>query len=540
MASRAIKPKREISKPTSGWHGIEERAPSVVQEEGLTVPRIVAILGLMLIVLGGFSIVFHANNWRYLIPAVWGFLLTALGIMCLLFHAFYEQEFQLRRLYGFVGGFVLFGVAAVLRFAPFKNAAGESVVGLRFLPYGALALTLSLGFLLCFVKNESDKVVRSYALNLIGFAAVANALAGFIGGLISEPFLLHTGVLHLIFGLLFAGGYVGMEGASTQRGFWAGCAIGIMGAALFLVALGRSFLPWFFWKMGWAERPQISFFLPQGLILMYIGLEYLIIYLGVCSDNKLVVLTRRELSSFFCSPIAYIVLIGMAVLGWGNYWVFLQNIFEMSDSGSMMRGGGGGMPEPIFQRFALSFLALIPMIFIVPVITMRMISEEKRTGTLEVLLTVPVNEWQIVLSKFLAGLRIFMLCWYLWMVFFIPLRVEGGQPFDYRPIITFLIALLAMGTNFIAMGVFFSSLTRHQIVAAVFTFVVVFISTLMFILLQYVGETAWAFLRQVTYVDLWWNGARGVIVPRLLVLHLSFGVFWLFLTTLVLGARKWS
>src|SRR5205085_9120318 len=120
-------------------------------------------------------------------------------------------------------------------------------------------------------------------------------------------------------GLLYGVAYVGMEGIATPRGFWAGRAIGIMGAALFLVALGRSLLPWLFWRFGWRAAPPSAFFLPSGLVLMYLGVEYFAVYLGICSDNKLVVLTRRELASFFHSPIAYIVLMGMAGIGWLNY-----------------------------------------------------------------------------------------------------------------------------------------------------------------------------------------------------------------------------
>jgi ABC-2 type transport system permease protein len=532
--SRAIKPKRDLSKPQSGWAGIEERAPSVMRDEGPMVARYVAILSLMLITLGTASIIFRANDRPYLIPTGLGFFLLAIGIMGLLYHAFNETDFQFRRLYGFIGGIGLLAVGVGLRLLPHKN-----VVGALFLPYGALSLLLALGFLLCFVRNEIDVNLRKIVLNLIGLTALASALAGFIGGMVSETFLLQTGIIHLILGLLFAAAYVGIEGIGSPRGWWAGCGIGIMGAALVLVALGRSFLPYLLWRyLAWGGRPQGTFFLPQGLILTYLGLEYFILYLGLCSDNKLVVLTRRELGSFFYSPIAYIVLIGMAALGGANYWLFLMRIFESAEGGPM--GGGRGVPEPIFQSYVLSFLALIPVIFIVPVITMRMLSEEKRTGTMEVLLSAPVNEWQIVLAKFFAGLRIFMLSWYLWGIYLIPLRIEGGQDFDYRPVITFMIALIAMGSGFIAMGLFFSSLTKHQIVAAVFTFMVMFVSTLMFILFQYVGESAWTFMRNVTYIDLWLNAARGTITPRLLVLHLAMAVFWLFLTTKVLEARKWS
>jgi len=173
---------------------------------------------------------------------------------------------------------------------------------------------------------------------------------------------------------------------------------------------------------------------------------------------------------------------------------------------------------------------------------MRLVSEEKRTGTLEVLLTAPVNEWQIVLSKFLAGLRVFLLCFYIWGVFFVALRVEGGQPFDYRPIITFLIALACMGSGFIAMGLFFSCVTRHQILAAVFTFVVMLTLTIMFIAVQSFSDVTWlpTVVSYVSYVDLWISSARGTITPRLLVLNLSLAAFWLYLSMKVLEARKWS
>jgi len=536
MASRAIKPKRDGGIQAKPWRGIEERAPSIVRQQGPLFARVVAIISLMLITLGGAALLFNAWKWRYLISPSVGFFFVFIGMTGLLFHAFSEKDFQFRRLYG-AFGLLLFLVAVVLRLAPLGEARA---VGGQFLPYGALSLGLSLGFLLSFVKNETEIPLRTLALNLIGLIALANALAGFIGGAclsreLSESFLTQTGVVHLIIGLLFAAGYVGMEGISTPRGYWAGGAIGIFGAAMFLVALVRSLLPVIARQFNMTWEPP-AFFLPSGLILMYLGAEYFAIYLGICSDNKLVVLTRRELGNFFYSPIAYIVMFGMAVVGWLNYWVFVLQLEEAASR------GGQGLPEPIFFNFMASFLALIPMLFLVPILTMRLLSEEKRTGTLEVLLTAPVNEWHIVLAKFLAGLRIFMLCWYTWGVFFIALRLEGGVPFDYRPIITFMIALICMGAGFVAMGLFFSSITKHQIMAAVFTFVIMMALTLLFMVNRFFADIQWlnSFNTYVSYIDLWISSARATITPRLLVLNLSIAVFWLFLSIVVLGARKWT
>jgi ABC-type transport system involved in multi-copper enzyme maturation permease subunit len=171
-----------------------------------------------------------------------------------------------------------------------------------------------------------------------------------------------------------------------------------------------------------------------------------------------------------------------------------------------------------------------------------MLSEEKRSGTLEVLLTAPVNEWTVVMSKFLAALRVFMLCWYTWGIFLLALRIEGGKEFDYRPLLTFLIGLVCMGSGFVAMGLFFSSLSRHQILAAVFTFVAMFALTVLFLLVQFFSEMRWLtdIINYVSYVDFWVVAARGTIAPRYLILHLSMAVFWMYLTVKVLEARKWS
>lgn len=533
MSSRAIKPKREPAAKGAGWTSIEERAPSVMREEGPQFPRYVAIISLMLVTLGGAAILFGALKKAYLIAPGFGFVLFSIGVAGLLYHAFYERDFQFRRIYGLLGGLLLV-TAVALRIMPMGT---PRVVGGGFLNYGAgpLCAFLSLGFLLCFIRNEDESVLRIRVVYLIGILAALNSLVGFIGGAISENFLLSTGILHMIIGLLFGAAFVGIEGLNTPRGYRAGLAIGLLGLAMFLFALGRSTIPYILFNLNWADRPPVAFFLPSGLILMYIGAEYLILGLGICSDNKVVVLTRRELGSFFFSPIAYIVLIGMAAIGWLNFLIFLRGVFGEES-------GMGGLPEPIVQRFFVSFLALIPLMFLVPVVTMRLLSEEKRSGSLEVLLTAPVNEWQVVLAKFFAGLRVFMLCWYSWAVFFIAFRIEGGKEFDYRPLITFVIALFCMGAGFVAMGLFFSSLTRHQVLAAVFTFVVMFTSTLLFILTLQFPEIEWfvTISSYVSYVELWVSSARGTITPRFLVLHLAMAVFWLFLTIKVLEARKWS
>ena len=131
-------------------------------------------------------------------------------------------------------------------------------------------------------------------------------------------------------------------------------------------------------------------------------------------------------------------------------------------------------PEPIVARYIISWFPVISVLMLVPVLTMRLFSEEHRTGTLEMMLTAPVEEAVVVLSKFLAALVLFLAVWVPWGLYLVALRVEGGTAFDYRPVVGFAVALLFSGAAFVSMGLFFSSLTKNQLAAAVFTFVFMF------------------------------------------------------------------
>ena len=107
----------------------------------------------------------------------------------------------------------------------------------------------------------------------------------------------------------------------------------------------------------------------------------------------------------------------------------------------------------------------------VPALTMRLVAEENRTGSMEVLLTAPVNEGPVVVSKFLATWLFFLLTWLPSGLFLIALRIEVRQAFDYLPLLSYYVCLAAQGLAFVGMGLFFSTLTRNQVVAAVLTFV---------------------------------------------------------------------
>ncbi|HYT90854.1 MAG TPA: ABC transporter permease, partial [Gemmataceae bacterium] len=509
MPSRAIKPKKD-DEPVSGkgWQGLAEQAPSLVRPEQPTTARVVALVGLFPLVLGAAALFCYLIEKPYLISLSWGIVLFVLGVGALLYHAFVEKDLQYRRLYGAVGAAAL-GLAVVFLLVPAKVPGAErqtdpdkqtearTEMGALFLPGGAPCLLLAIGFLGAFARNETDQKLRRMTLGVIGVAGVLTALLGLAGGALSDNFMLGKGVVLLAVGLLYLGAYIGLEGAGSDSGHLAGLGIGLLGGLMLAVALAFSFGPYLLYWLNLSDAlPSQPFFMPRGLLLLYFGLEYVLLSLAICSDNRLVVLTRRELAAFFYSPIAYVLLIGVTVLGWCFFREFIDALLDPRRP--------VGVPEPIVRFFTTDYFQVFSVVFIVPLLTMRLLSEERRTGSLEVLLTAPVNETPVVLSKFFAALRVFLLIWYSWGFFLLALRVEGGEEFDYRPLLTFFISLSFMGAGWLAMGLFFSSLTRNQIASAIMTLVAMIVLTMIFWFKRGLPEgTVWFnVLQYVSYVDL--------------------------------------
>ena len=276
---------------------------------------------------------------------------------------------------------------------------------------------------------------------------------------------------------------------------------------------------------------------PGGLLVGAIGAAYLTVALGVCSDSQFVTLTRREFGWYFISPIGYFVLCGMAVGHWLGYDDFVDFLEKVS------AGGRGVFPEPIVRRYVVALFPIFALTLMVPALTMRLFAEEKRSGTLEVLFTAPVSEWVTVVSKFLATWAFFMVCWVPPALYLLALRMEGGAPFDYRPLLGFYLALAANGAAFVAIGMFLSSLAKDQVVAAVLTFVVMAGFLVAYFVRERAvayGKTAQLVLNKFSYIDLWFAAASGQLPVRDVILWLSLAVFFVFLTIKVLETRRWS
>ncbi len=226
----------------------------------------------------------------------------------------------------------------------------------------------------------------------------------------------------------------------------------------------------------------------------------------------------KELRSFFGSPVAYIVIVVFLVLlGW-FFWndVFIVNLATL---------------RPLFE--ITPFLLL----FFAPAITMRLISEEKRIGTLELLITKPVSEFEIVAGKFLAGWVLVLIALVPTLSYYISLSALGDL--DIGPVIGGYLGLALVGAVYISIGLFGSSLTENQVVAFIVSFLIIFVFFLLDKILIYmpVGVASVVEFLGIDYH--FGNIARGVIDSRDMIYYLSLVGAFLIFSTVSLQRRKW-
>ena len=186
------------------------------------------------------------------------------------------------------------------------------------------------------------------------------------------------------------------------------------------------------------------------------------------SMRNILAIAGKELRSYFASPIAYIIIGLFALLfGW-FFYVYLHVFVEQSQRMASMGGGGVNVNEQMI-RGVLQNAAVI-ILFVMPMITMRTYSEEKRSGTIELLLTSPLTDVEIILGKFLGAMGLFCAMLLVTMID-IAILFRLGNP-EWRPIAAGYLGLLLMGGCFISVGLLISSLTKNQIVAGFMTFAV--------------------------------------------------------------------
>ena len=252
--------------------------------------------------------------------------------------------------------------------------------------------------------------------------------------------------------------------------------------------------------------------------------------------RNVIVIFKKELKSYFASPIAYLLLAIFAVI-FGFFFYSAVRFFILQ--GMQMQMMGRGMPMDVNEFVIRPLLtnASVIGLFLIPMITMRLYAEEKRSGTIELLMTSPVRDLEIVLGKWFAALVLYASI----------LAVSGiniavlyafGRP-DLKPILVGFLGLLLQGGCLLAIGIFISTLTKNQIIAGGATFAV----CLMLWVLDWVSaydQSAWAkvisYLSVVTHFEPF---SKGVIDTKDIIFYLSMIFFGLFLTTRSVESLRW-
>lgn len=227
---------------------------------------------------------------------------------------------------------------------------------------------------------------------------------------------------------------------------------------------------------------------------------------------------RREVRSYFNSAIAYVVIVVfLAIVGWFHTSsLFLSNVASM---------------RLLFELVPIVFL------FVVPAITMRLLSEEKKSGTIELLTTKPLHDAEIVLGKFLAAWGLIGVALLLTLVYYVTIASLGKL--DNGPVVGGYVGLMLMAGVYVAIGLLASSLTENQVIAFIIGFVFVLTLFMLDKVLIYIPDT---FASTIEFLGIdyhFGNIARGVLDSRDIIYFVSLLGFMLYLTVVSLGRRKW-
>ena len=231
-------------------------------------------------------------------------------------------------------------------------------------------------------------------------------------------------------------------------------------------------------------------------------------------------IAMKELKSYFVSPIAYVIIAFWLLATGLFFYLILVNVRTAS----------------LQELFGTVTVLLL---LIGPALTMRLLSEEQRTGSLELLMTAPIRDWEVVLGKFLAAVLLFIAMMALTLVDPILMQLFGGTP-DWGPIFSGYLGLLLFAASFLAIGLFASALSDNQMLAAVIAFVLLLILWMIGQLGTGVGGALAGWLQALSVTDHFNNSfPRGVIDFTDVLFYLLIIGVSLWTTIQIMEAKRW-
>lgn len=253
------------------------------------------------------------------------------------------------------------------------------------------------------------------------------------------------------------------------------------------------------------------------------------------SLRNIAAIAGKELRSYFASPVAW-VLMGLFAFIFGYFFTVFLEMFVRQ---SMQAQFGGGGTMNINDRVIRGLLqnASVIVLFMLPMVTMRTYSEEKRSGTIELLLTSPLTDLEIILGKFIGSVGLYAALLVVTLLHIGILFVYGNP--EWRPIIAGYLGLLLQGASFVAVGLFISSTTKNQMVAGVATFVVLLLFWIISWFAESTGPATSSILSYLSVTEHFDDFGKGVIDTKHVVYYLSFITFSLFLTLKSVDSERW-
>lgn len=244
-------------------------------------------------------------------------------------------------------------------------------------------------------------------------------------------------------------------------------------------------------------------------------------------------IAKREVHAFFVLPIAYVVM-----TTWLLYFGIVFSLLADFFSGQPGAGRGAGLMGAFFGGTMLFYL---PLLVFAPVLTMRLLAEEKSTGTLEPLMTAPISEWSIVLGKYLAALVFWCALWAPTLLYFWIMAGFGEDSVDLGAMASIYIGLLCVGILHMSLGLLMSAVSKSQIGAALLTFMA--LGALFLVGLQAFNAQSDAARTFFEYVGVWSQMgafAKGIVDTRFVVLDVSLACAALYIAVRVMQATRWQ
>jgi ABC-2 type transport system permease protein len=252
--------------------------------------------------------------------------------------------------------------------------------------------------------------------------------------------------------------------------------------------------------------------------------------------KTVLLIAGKEIKSYFASPIAYLLMAAFGLIFGFVFYVSSRDFIRMGLQAQMMGQQGPMNMNEFIIRPLLGFAGTITL-FLVPMITMRLIAEEKRTGTIELLLTSPIRDNDIILGKWLGAMFLF-LCILGMSMLNIAFLFIWGKP-DVQPVLVAYLGLILQGGCLLAIGEFISTTTKNQIVAGGVTFFVcLFLYLLNYFTANETGVVAQVvqYISIVTHLD---NFSKGLISMKDVIFYFSLIFFALFLTSRSMESLRW-